>query len=63
MNTHLAYLISAHTDPAQLSRLIASLQPEAHFFIHIDKKSDLSSFTSLIRGDNIHFLSDRVDVR
>lgn len=60
---NLAYLISAHTDPQQLRRLICSLQPEAHFFIHIDKKSDIQPFMSIIKGDNIHFLSDRIDVR
>lgn len=63
MNTHIAYLISAHADPSQLLRLISALHHEAHFFIHIDKKSDLSCFTSIIRGNNIHFIADRVDVR
>lgn len=59
----IAYLISAHTDAPQLKRLIESLQPDAHFFIHIDLKSVLSAFTSLIGGDHVHFLSERVDVR
>lgn len=60
---NIAYLISAHADPGQLWRLIGSLHPDAHFFVHIDKKSDLSQFASVISGDNVHFLSDRVDVR
>jgi len=60
---YIAYLISAHTDAPQLKRLIEALHPDAHFFIHIDKKADISQFTSIIQGENIHFLEDRIDVR
>ncbi len=60
---NLAYLISAHTDAPQLRRLILSLHPDAHFFIHIDKKSDISEFTSLIKSRNVHFLEKRINVR
>lgn len=60
---NIAYLISAHTDAPQLRRLIEALQPDAHFFIHIDRKSDITPFTSLLKGDNIHFLDKRYDVR
>lgn len=59
----LAYLISAHTDPQQLRRLTEALQPDAHFFIHIDRKSDLSAFTRVVTHPNAHFLQERVDVR
>ncbi len=60
---NIAYLISAHTDAPQLKRLIEALHPEAHFFIHIDRKSDITPFTTLLQGDNIHFLAEREDVR
>lgn len=60
---NIAYLISAHTDAPQLKRLVESLQKDAHFFIHIDQKSDIMPFTSLLKGDNIHFLEHRYDVR
>lgn len=60
---NIAYLISAHTDAPQLKRLIDALQPEAHFFIHIDKKSDITPFTQLLKGEHIHFLEERFDVR
>lgn len=60
---NIAYLISAHTDAPQLKRLIEALHPDAHFFVHIDKKSDLSMFTAIIQQDNVHFLSNRIDVR
>lgn len=59
---NIAYLISSHTDAPQLKRLIEALHPEAHFFIHIDKKSDITQFTSVIKGENIHFIPNRVDV-
>lgn len=58
-----AYLISAFTDPPQLKRLVEALHPDAHFFIHIDKHSSLSAFTSILQGENIHFLQDRIAVR
>lgn len=60
---NIAYLISAHTDAPQLKRLIDALHKDAEFFIHIDKKSDITKFTSIIKGENIHFLEDRYDVR
>lgn len=59
----IAYLISAHTDAPQLKRLIDALHKDAEYFIHIDKKSDIRQFTSLIQGNNIHFIDDRFDVR
>lgn len=60
---NIAYLISAHTDAPQLKRLIEALHPDAHFFIHIDAKSDITAFTSIIQSPNVHFLSNRYDVR
>ncbi|MDO4738330.1 MAG: beta-1,6-N-acetylglucosaminyltransferase [Bacteroidales bacterium] len=59
----LAYLISAHTDAPQLKRLVETLHPDAHFFIHIDKKSDITPFQALLPQDNVHFIQERIDVR
>lgn len=59
----LAYLISAHTDAPQLARLIRALHDDAHFFVHIDRKSDIGQFVSLIDDERVHFLEQRVDVR
>lgn len=58
----IAYLISAHTDAPQLKRLIDALHSKAEFFIHIDSKADIENFTRLIKGSNIHFIHQRVDV-
>ena len=51
----LAYLISAHTDAPQLKRLVETLHPDAHFFIHIDKKSDITPFQALLPQDNVQY--------
>lgn len=59
----IAYLISAHTDAPQLKRLVDALHPDAHFFIHIDWKADITPFTSILQRENVHFLQERVDVR
>lgn len=59
----IAYLISAHTDAPQLKRLIEALQPDAEFFVHIDRKSNIETFAKLIQNCNVHFISERVDVR
>ncbi len=58
----IAYLISAHTDAPQLKRLIEALHPKAEFFIHIDKKAPIDTFARTIKGPNIHFIPQRVDV-
>lgn len=60
---NIAYLISAHTDPQQLKRLIDALHPDAEFFIHIDAKTNIAPFKQLISGNNIHFSEQRLDVR
>ena len=60
---NIAYLISAHTDAPQLKRLVEALHPDAHFFIHIDKKSDITPFQAVLQGDHVHFLTHRIDVR
>ena len=60
---NIAYLISAHTDVPQLKRLIESLHSDAHFFVHIDKKTDIEPFVATISHENVHFLEDRIDVR
>ena len=58
----LAFLISAHNDPTQLKRLIASLPTNAVFIVHIDAKADIKPFTSLIADARVCFIEDRTDV-
>lgn len=59
----LAFLISAHTDPKQLHRLVDSLPDGSHHFIHIDAKSDIAQFEAeLSDNENVHFIGHRVNV-
>lgn len=58
----LAYLISAHTDPEHLKRLISVLHSDADYYIHIDAKVDIKPFTDLITFPYVHFIRKRIDV-
>ena len=58
----IAFLISAHTDPQHLLRLTEQLPEDSEMFVHIDLKSDLQAFTSLIHSPRVHFIKRRFDV-
>lgn len=59
----IAYLILAHNTPNHLSRLIHALDsPKVLFFVHVDRKSDISSFRDRLSQCNVIFLEDRVAV-
>ena len=58
----IAYLISAYKDPLHLKRLCEVLSynmSKVHFFIHIDKKVDITPFVNLVKGSNIHYVANR----
>lgn len=57
----IAYLIAAHNDPMHLKRLIKSLDVRgvADFFIHLDKRADIESFTPLGHLGNINIIPER----
>lgn len=60
-----AYLILAHKNPDQLWDLVYTLKDDDnYFFIHIDEKSDISSFLdgSYIISDQIFFCTERIKV-
>ena len=60
---NIAYLISAHTDPEHLHRLVVSLHVTAEYFIHVDAKSDIKPFRALLKSmRNVHFVSPRTEV-
>lgn len=53
----IAYLIQAHADPENLLRLINALDDTNDFFIHVDKKSDITPFHQLLKEkNNVFFL-------
>ncbi len=56
----IAYLILAHTDPAQLERLANAIDHRAHSFIHIDAKSPLAPFEALTLPRSSTLLRERV---
>lgn len=51
----LAYLISAYCDPDHLARLIAALDHEADFYVHIDANVDDAPFRRLLPA-KVHFV-------
>ncbi len=64
MKIKLAFLISTHTDIAQLNRLITALPDNSTFFIHLDKKTDIKPFAQAFSKDNrVNFINHRVNVR
>lgn len=59
----IAYLILAHNTPNHLGRLVRALDSSnAFFFIHVDRKSDISRFRDGLSQPNVSFLEDRVAV-
>src|SRR5262245_33885301 len=60
----LAYLITVHNEPEHLLRMVNALDcPGSVFYIHVDKKSDTSPFLTVLgRRNNVHFITNRVNV-
>jgi len=57
----IAYLISAYTDAPHLGKLVDALYTDdSYFFIHVDKKVDISPFKESTAGKrHVSFLKDR----
>lgn len=54
------YLILAHKNPLQLSRMIERLDDGASkFFIHLDAKTPIEPFTACLEGGHIRFIEPR----
>ncbi|HEV7620303.1 MAG TPA: beta-1,6-N-acetylglucosaminyltransferase [Flavisolibacter sp.] len=59
----IAHLILAHKRPDQLQKLIEALMhPAFDFYIHIDKKIDITPFLYLRELSNVYFVEKRVKV-
>ena len=59
----IAYLISAHTDPNHLERLIRALDDnQTEFFIHLDARADKKQFASIVSHPKVTFLKKRTRV-
>lgn len=59
----IAFLIPAYTDADHLRRLMDSLPAHSHFYIHIDKKSDITSFLPLAQREDVRLVEPRIDVQ
>jgi hypothetical protein len=60
----IAHLILAHKAPAQLERLVRKLaHPQAHIFIHLDRKADYRLFAPLAALPRVQFIRHRLDVK
>lgn len=58
----IAYLFFAYRNPLLIQKEIEALSgSDSFFFVHLDRKSDLRDF-EVLKGDNVHFLEDRVEV-
>ena len=58
-----AHLIITYTNPVQTERMIRRMQhPSFDFYIHVDKKIDISSHLFLARIPNVYLIKDRVNV-
>jgi len=62
MRTKIAFLILAHDDPVQLSRLCRALGHDDDIFVHLDGRCSLSFFDSQRFDSNVRFLQRRVPV-
>lgn len=59
---NIAFLISAHTDPTHLARLVRALPEGAPCYVHIDKKVEIRPFEEACRGLEVHFISRRTSI-
>lgn len=58
---NIAYMITAHSQPSHLQHLVFALNNQStHFYIHIDKKSDMSAFLQYSFPSDVVFLKNRV---
>ena len=59
-----AYLILAHTDPQQFDRLLSALQIDGvtDFYVHIDKKTNITVFMNAIARHNVSVCKSRMRV-
>ena len=58
-----AHLIITYTNPLQTERMIRHMQhPDFDFYIHVDKKIDITAHLFLANLPNVYLIKDRVNV-
>jgi len=59
----IAHLVITYTNPLQTARMIRQMQhPDFDFYIHVDKKIDISAHLFMARLPNVYLIKDRVNV-
>lgn len=59
----IAHLILAHSQPAQVARLVKILaHSDAYFFLHIDKKVAIADFEGVLPKERVYFVEKRETV-
>jgi hypothetical protein len=57
----IAHIILAHKNPAQIERLIKAMNhPNFDFYIHLDKKTDITPFEYLAKIKQVSFIERRI---
>ncbi|MEP7278094.1 MAG: beta-1,6-N-acetylglucosaminyltransferase [Bacteroidota bacterium] len=58
-----AHLVITYTNPLQTERMIRRMEhPDFDFYIHVDKKIDISAHLFLAKIPNVYLIQDRVNV-
>ncbi len=59
----IAHLLITYTDPLLTEKMIRKMEhPQFDFYIHVDKKMDITSHLFLAKMPNVYLIKDRVDV-
>ena len=60
---NIAYLILVHNQPLQVKRLVERLSGTGvDFYIHVDKKTDITDFYKALNLPHLYFIKKRVKV-
>ena len=60
----IAHLILTYTNPAQTERMIKNMSHDNFdFYVHVDKKFDITPHLYLKSLDNVYFIENRMDVK
>jgi hypothetical protein len=59
----IAHLILLHKNPVQIERLIKAMDhPAFDFYLHIDKKADVTPFLHLVNNKNVFLVRERASI-
>jgi hypothetical protein len=62
MESRIAFLVLAHSDPPLLHRLCRALGADTDIFVHFDRKAHASALAAATIPDNVHFIEPPIAV-